>query len=75
LDLRRGPLPGRDGAAPGPIHRPYEIRWQSVALNEPSGSFGNIGRLKNNYQYWTIEYIYANGCPTGLAAAFKDKEL
>jgi hypothetical protein len=34
------------------------------------GSFGNIDRLKNNYQYWTTEYIYANGRPTGLAAAF-----
>ena len=34
------------------------------------GSFGNIGRLKNNDQYWTTEYSYANGRPSGLAAAF-----
>jgi hypothetical protein len=40
------------------------------ALNGLSGSFGNIGRLKDNYQYWTTEYIYTNGRPTGLAAAF-----
>jgi len=32
------------------------------------GSFGNIGRLKNNYQYWTTEYTSANGRPAGLAA-------
>jgi hypothetical protein len=43
---------------------------QSVALNGLSGSFGNIGRLKNNYHYWTTEYIYTYGRPTGLAAAF-----
>jgi hypothetical protein len=42
----------------------------SVALNGLSGSFGNIGRLKNNDQYWTTEYSYANGRPTGLAAVF-----
>jgi hypothetical protein len=29
-----------------------------------------IGRLKNDYRYWTTEYVYANGRPTGLAAAF-----
>ena len=43
---------------------------QSVALNGLSASFGNIGRGKNNYQYWTTEYIYTNGHPAGLAAAF-----
>jgi phosphate transport system substrate-binding protein len=43
---------------------------QSVAPNGLSGSFGNIGRLKNNYQYWTTEYIYTYGHPGGLAAAF-----
>jgi hypothetical protein len=26
--------------------------------------------LRNNYQYWTIEYIYTYGRPTGLAAAY-----
>ena len=68
-----GPPPGRVGAAPGPIHRRYDIRFlqaqaDSVALNGLSGSFGNIGRLKNNYQYWTTEYIYTYGHPGGLAA-------
>ena len=41
-----------------------------VALNGLTASFGNIGRMRNNYQYWTIEYIYAYGRPTGLAAAY-----
>jgi hypothetical protein len=47
--------------------------WPSIQYHHVyglSGSFGNIGRLKNNYQYWTTEYIYTNGRPTGLAAAF-----
>ena len=26
--------------------------------------------MPNNYQYWTIEYIYTYGRPTGLAAAY-----
>jgi hypothetical protein len=26
--------------------------------------------LKNNYHYWTTEYIYTYGRPAGLAAAF-----
>jgi hypothetical protein len=38
--------------------------------NGLSGSFGNIGRLKINYQYWTTEYIYTYGHPAGLAAVF-----
>jgi len=41
-----------------------------VALDGLSGYFGNIGRLKNNYHFWTTEYIYTYGRPTGLAAAF-----
>jgi hypothetical protein len=43
---------------------------QSGALNGLSGSFGNIGRLKNSYQFWTTEYICTNGRPAGPAAAF-----
>jgi hypothetical protein len=43
---------------------------QSVALNGLSGSFGNIGRRRNNDQHWTAEFSYANARPTGLAAAF-----
>jgi hypothetical protein len=26
--------------------------------------------LNNNYHFWTTEYIYTYGRPTGLAAAF-----
>jgi hypothetical protein len=29
--------------------------------NGLSGYFGNIGRSKNDYQYWSTEYIYTNG--------------
>jgi hypothetical protein len=37
----------------------------SLPLNENglSGYFGNIGRSKNNYQYWTTEYTCTNGRP------------
>jgi hypothetical protein len=29
-----------------------------------------MSAYQNNCQYWTTEYIYTNGRPTGLAAAF-----
>jgi hypothetical protein len=39
--------------------------------------FGHIGRRKNNYQYWTTEYIYTNGRPTrsGGGVPGLDKKL
>jgi hypothetical protein len=43
---------------------------QPAALDGLSGYFGNIDRLNNNYHFWTTEYIYTYGRPTGLAAAF-----
>jgi hypothetical protein len=43
---------------------------QPAALDGLSGYFGNISRFNNNYHFWTTEYIYTYGRPTGLAAAF-----
>ena len=64
-------IPGAIGyAQTGDVATAPSGTVQSVALNGLSGFFGNLGRLKNNYQYWTTEYIYTNGRPTGLAAAF-----
>jgi phosphate transport system substrate-binding protein len=64
-------IPGAIGyAQTGDVATAPAGTLQSVALNGLSGSFGNIGRLKINYQYWTTEYIYTYGHPAGLAAAF-----
>jgi len=64
-------IPGAIGyAQTGDVATAPSGTLQSVALNGLSASFGNIGRRKNNYQYWTTEYIYTNGRPAGLAAAF-----
>ena len=64
-------IPGAIGyAQTGDVTTAPPGTLQSVALNGLSGSFGNIGRAKNNYQYWTTEYIYTNGRASGLAAAF-----
>jgi ABC-type phosphate transport system substrate-binding protein len=66
-------IPGAIGyAQTGDVTTAPPGTLQSVALNGLSGSFGNIGRAKNNYQYWTTEYIYTNGRASGLAAAFID---
>jgi hypothetical protein len=64
-------IPGAIGyAQTGDVATAPSGTMRSLALNGLSGSFGDIGRLKNNYQYWTTEYIDTNGRPTGLAAAF-----
>ena len=64
-------IPGAIGyAQTGDIATTRAGTVQPVALDGLSGYFGNIGRLKNNYHFWTTEYIYTYGRPTGLAAAF-----
>ncbi|HLI38533.1 MAG TPA: substrate-binding domain-containing protein [Streptosporangiaceae bacterium] len=43
---------------------------RQVALDGLSATFGNIGRGEHSYPFWTVEYYYTYGKPTGLAAAF-----
>jgi len=43
---------------------------QAVALDGLGGRYGNIGRSANSYPFWTVEYLYTYGPPTGLAKDF-----
>jgi ABC-type phosphate transport system substrate-binding protein len=43
---------------------------QAVALDGLDARFGDIGRTRNTYKFWTAEYLYTYGQPSALASAF-----
>jgi phosphate transport system substrate-binding protein len=66
-----GTIPGALGyAQTGDVAAEQGGGVQPVALDGLSPTFGNIGRSAGQYPFWTVEYLYTYGEPTGLAKEF-----